>query len=206
MDQVDSEELVSAFEVFMSVYADEMGPHAVKIITHLVEQYKRLVSIDIEDDDGEALLAAQGCICAARRLIDACCKNKALLLELRTIMYPILMHGLTPDGLDNIEEVIDMIVMFVFYCSEPGQPIPAEMWRLYSGLLSIIAGGEVDPEGGYAMEYIERAVFAFINFIAKDPTTFTQLVAQEFQLDPANPVTYIQETFKAIDRILVVSN
>jgi hypothetical protein len=42
------------------------------------------------------------------------------------------------------------------------------------------------------MEYLERAQFAFINFIAKDPTTFTQLVAQEYQLDPANPVTYIQ--------------
>lgn len=94
----------------MSVFADDMAPHAVKILTHLVEQYKRLVQTDIEDDDGEALLAAQGCVCAARRLIDAVCKQKPLLIELRTLMYPILMHGLTPDGLDSIEEVIDMIV------------------------------------------------------------------------------------------------
>lgn len=57
-------------------------------------------------------------------------------------MYPILMHGLTPDGLDSIEEVIDMIVIFVHYCYEPNQPIPADMWRLYSHLLSIVAGGE----------------------------------------------------------------
>lgn len=94
----------------MSVFADDMAPHAVKILTHLVEQYKRLVQTDIEDDDGEALLAAQGCVCAARRLIDAVCKQKPLLIELRTLMYPVLMHGLTPDGLDSIEEVIDMIV------------------------------------------------------------------------------------------------
>ena len=37
MDEVDSEELVSAFETFMGVFADDMAPHAVKIITHLVE-------------------------------------------------------------------------------------------------------------------------------------------------------------------------
>jgi hypothetical protein len=42
-NQIDSEELVAAFETFMQVFSDDMGPHAIKIVTHLVEQYKRLV-------------------------------------------------------------------------------------------------------------------------------------------------------------------
>jgi len=74
MELVDSEELVGAFETFMETYSEEMPPHAVKIVKHLVRQYERLIKVPIEDDDGEALLAANGCCSAARRLIDGCCK------------------------------------------------------------------------------------------------------------------------------------
>ena len=36
MQEVDSEDLVTAFETFMEVFCDEMPPHAVKIVKHLV--------------------------------------------------------------------------------------------------------------------------------------------------------------------------
>ena len=66
----------------MEIFSDEMPPHAVKIVKHLVAQYRRLIQIKVEDDDGEALLAASGCCSAARRLIDGCSKQKDLILQL----------------------------------------------------------------------------------------------------------------------------
>jgi len=39
MEEVDSEDLVGAFETFMETYSEEMPPHAVKIVKHLVKQY-----------------------------------------------------------------------------------------------------------------------------------------------------------------------
>jgi hypothetical protein len=36
MEEVDAEELTVAFEIFMEIYSDDMPPHAVKIVSHLV--------------------------------------------------------------------------------------------------------------------------------------------------------------------------
>jgi len=75
MDEVDSEELVAALEGLMGVFADSIGPYALEIVKKLVSQYQRLVTTDGDsDDDGEGLLAAAGCVTAARRVIDAVSK------------------------------------------------------------------------------------------------------------------------------------
>jgi hypothetical protein len=39
MDEIDSEELVSALENLMGVFADDIGPYAVEIVQKLVTQY-----------------------------------------------------------------------------------------------------------------------------------------------------------------------
>ena len=39
------------------------------------------------------------------------------------------MHGITPDGMDSIEDVLDCIALVVYH-SEPGR-ISQRMWKLY---------------------------------------------------------------------------
>ena len=76
-------------------------------------------------------MAAAGCVTAIRRVIEAVSKDKALLFELRKHVMPIMMHGLTPDGLDCIEDVLEITGLFVYHEFESGQTIPVELWNIF---------------------------------------------------------------------------
>jgi len=114
MNELDSEELVAAFENIMSIFANEIQPFATDICNHLMEQYKRLVKVE-DDEDGESLLAAVASFTSMRRIIDACSNHKDILAQLEQIIYPCILHSLTPDGLDSIEEGIDCTSMLIHY-------------------------------------------------------------------------------------------
>jgi len=50
-----------------------------------------------------------------RRIIDAIQKDLELLEQVESIVYPCLLHSLTADGLDSIEEGIECIIMVIYY-------------------------------------------------------------------------------------------
>lgn len=68
---------------------------------------------------------------AIRRVIEATYKNKELLRELRVLCTPIMMHGMTVDGLDAIEDVLDIIALFLYHEFEVGAIIPTELWSMF---------------------------------------------------------------------------
>ena len=66
------------------------------------------------------------------------------------------MHSLTPDGLDAIEDGIDIINCIIYYGTTPEAPISAEMWKLFPQILHITCGAENDVDGGFAFEYLSN--------------------------------------------------
>ena len=52
---------------------------------------------------------------AIRRIIEALNKDKMGLTQILPIVYPIMVHSLTPDGLEAIEEGLDCINIFIYY-------------------------------------------------------------------------------------------
>ena len=60
---------------------------------------------------------------------------------------------MTPDGLDSIEEGIDIIVKLIFY-GYKNPPLSQEIWRFFPQLLYVCAGNDGDMEGGYGFEFI----------------------------------------------------
>lgn len=145
-----------------------MGPYALQIAGQLVTQYQRLIQVDVEEDDGESALAAIGCVTAIRRLIDSVNKDPAMLEQIQTVIYPVLMHGLTPDGIDAIEDGVDCVAMILYY----GNSVSPAMWRLFPQMLHIVAGNDNDVDGGFGHEYLSSIVTCVQNYIAKDPVTF----------------------------------
>lgn len=71
--------------------------------------------MSVEEDDGESALAAVGCVTAIRRILDSVQCNPEVMGRIEEIVYPILMHGLTVDGLDAIEDVLDCIAIILYY-------------------------------------------------------------------------------------------
>lgn len=70
-----------------------------------------------DEDDGESALAAVGCVTAIRRILDSIQNNKELLDKIEEYVYPMLLHSLTPDGLDSIEDGLDCIALILYHGS-----------------------------------------------------------------------------------------
>lgn len=60
------------------------------------------------------------------------------------------MHGLTPEGLDVIEDVLDCIAIIIYN----GNQVTSDFWRLYPQMLYIVGGKIGDKEGGFGLEYL----------------------------------------------------
>lgn len=137
MNELDNEELVSAFENVVSVYHDAIQPHAAQICNHLKQQYIRLIGQE-DDDDGESILAAVASFTSMRRILDAVQSDVTVLRTVENIIYPCLLHSLTADGLDSIEEGVDCITLILYHgykkpaAGAQGQAgISEAMWKLF---------------------------------------------------------------------------
>jgi len=170
MSEIDSEELVAALEEVVSHFKDDIGPYALDLSRELVAAYVRLSQTSAEDDEGEGALAAVGCVTAVRRILDSIQKNKELLDKVEEIIYPMLLHSLTPDGLDSIEDGLDCIAMVLYHGSNNG--VSKNMWKIFPQLLYVVIGDEKDPDGGYGIEYLSQVTISIQNYISKDPDNF----------------------------------
>jgi len=91
-----------------------------------------------------------------------------LLNQVENIIYPCLLHSLTPEGLDSIDEGIKCISMLLYYNYEK-QPISAALWRLFPQLLHVCAGEDGDMEGGYGFESVTQVIGALKCYVSRDP-------------------------------------
>ena len=105
--------------------------------------YKRCIKADQEGDDewGESILAACGAVSSIRRILDAISEDVPLMSQVEEIIYPIMLHSLTVDGLDAIEEGIDCITILLYH-GYKNRPISASLWRLFPQLLYVCAGSD----------------------------------------------------------------
>ena len=131
MNEFDSEDLVSAFESIMTIFADDIKPYAIDICNHLQHQYIRCIHQDADDDDGESILTAVASFTSMRRILDVVSSDVNLLTQIEKIVYPCLLHSLTADGLDSIEEGIDCITLIAYHGYKDKGMISNEMWKLY---------------------------------------------------------------------------
>ena len=154
---------------------------------------------DDEDETEERALAAAGCVTAIRRIVEAINKDKEGLATILPIIYPILMHSLTPDGLDAIDEGLDVINIFVYYACDRTTGVPPVMWKLLPQMMYMVAGNGDDVDGGYAFEYLGQVCICIQNFINKDPRTF--LLVGEGQTE-----TFFELAVKFVQRVLVINS
>ena len=117
--------------------------------------------------------------------------------QVEPIIYPVLLHSLTPDGLDAIDDSLDCIALLIYY-SKKGE-ISQQIWSLIPPLVYIITGKEGDTEEGYGFEYIAQVVVIIQNFIQKDPDTFLT------QVPPNGDKPILQYVSRLIEAILKIN-
>lgn len=109
------------------------------------------------------------------------------------------MHGLTPEGMDVVEDSLMCINMLIYYGTPKGCQIAPEMWKLLPQIMYMVAGQDDDVDGGYGFEFLNLVSPCVQNYIAKDPKTL--LLIGEGQ-----SLTYLELVFKFIQRLLVVNS
>lgn len=81
------------------------------------------------------------------------------------------MHGLTPEGMDVVEDCLPCINMLIYYGTPKGGVIAPEMWKLLPQIMYMVAGQDDDIDGGYGFEFLNLVSVCIQNYIAKDPKT-----------------------------------
>lgn len=200
MNEFDNEELVAAFENIMTIFSDEIGPYAIDICTHLREAYKRCIQAEQEEDDddfGEASLAAIGTVASIRRILVVLSDDAKAIRQAEDIIYPVLLHTMTADGLDSVEEGVDCIGLVVQHGYRQ-QSISEQMWKLYLQLLFICVGSEEEPDGGYGTEYVASVINALKSYVAADPKGLLRVLEGETK-------TSLQKLYFFIGKILKIN-
>jgi len=90
MNEIDSDELVTALERIVAFYKEDMEPFALMLSRQLTDSYPKLVQVDARDDGGESAIAALGCVTAITRIIRSCKGNQMLLAKIEEIIYSVL--------------------------------------------------------------------------------------------------------------------
>ena len=161
MEEIDSEDLIGALEEIVEKFSDDIGPFAIELAQQLTTKYKDLVSTENHDDsedEEERAMAAASCVAAIRRIMEAINKDKNGLMQLLPVVRPIMMHCLTPDGLDSIDDGLDCINIFIYHACSKETRVPQELWTMLPQMMFITGGNDDDIDGGFALEHLPQVV------------------------------------------------
>lgn len=95
-------------------------------------------------------MAAAGCVAAIRRLVEVITQDKEMVSRLIVVVYPIVMHSMTPDGLDACEDGLDITAVALYY----GEKVYPDLWKLFPQMLYLGTGNPDDVDGGDGYEYL----------------------------------------------------
>ena len=84
------------------------------------------------------------------------------------IIYPCLLHSVSIDGLDAIEEGLDCIQMLLYHGYKT-RPISPELWRLFPQLIFMTVGDEEAPDGALGFEFVTQICNTLKNYFSRDP-------------------------------------
>ena len=94
-------------------------------------------------------------------------------------MYPCLVHSLTEDGIDAIEEGVDCIITFVHY-GYKNIPISDNFWRFFPQLIYVCVGNETEKVIGDGIEILGPMCLALKNYITRDPDGIMKIIIIPF--------------------------
>lgn len=169
MDEIDFEDLVGALRKIVEVFQDEIAPFAISLCSKLSEAHVRLSSQrresnDMDDEDNETSLTADGLITAIRRVLNSISgKFPQLYPQLEVILEKSLYVTLQEDSETQTEEGLNCIAELIFNQNS----VSERMWGLFNCIVF-----NYMSDKGIIDENISAASVCIINFMVKSPTEF----------------------------------
>ena len=174
MHEVDCEPLASTLETLVSEFSDEVLPFASQAVEQLGKVFVRLIESDEADD--EAQMACMGSIQTICTIMEGASAHPALYISLEPACYPILDKIFTPNGLDYMEEALDILTYLTFYTPEP---LTAGLWKYFDLMHQSVCGGQLPGfpltgslVDGWAVDYTENMLNVMDNYISRSTAMF----------------------------------
>lgn len=179
MNQIDLEELLGGLESIIDKFDTGVMEFAIPLTQELAQQFHRLINTNIENDDGEGQMAAEGVITTLQKIISICGTNDELMSKIEVTIIPIINYCLSDDGFELLDDGIETIRILL---TKPNKISPTT-WSYFTRLNFSIIGDEEQNKQilaeypGSALEGIGydnlNEILQIIHlYIVKDPSTF----------------------------------
>lgn len=110
------------------------------------------------------------------RVLGAVTETPHVYAEILPDLWPALDVLVTPDGIDHLEDALDILSYFTYYLPPP---FPPKLWSYFEALHQAICGGSTPSRplpdslaNGWAIDHLEQMLPLVANFIGRDPETF----------------------------------
>lgn len=177
-NNIESEGIMATIESVVERFSDHIAPYACGIVTTLIQQFWNLVGDEDRATSGEETpfaevadpLAGHTILATIATVLDAVSKSPEILAEMENILFPIFTRFMSEDGMDVIEEVLEMITYITYYSPH----ISEKMWTLYPRILMSMETWGTDFFSDFVPvidNYISRGVQVFLQM--RDPPLLT---------------------------------
>ena len=159
----DNQELIIAFNNILTFFAPDLKPYAADVCKFLQRKY---ISCILQKSN-ESILSTITAVTSMRRLLNIVKGEREMIVELENTMFPCLIHSITTEGVDCMEEAVDCITLILFH-GYKNKPISEQLWKVYPQLLYFCAGNDTDKWGGIGYTFLKKICVALKNYI-NDP-------------------------------------
>ncbi|CAE8626213.1 unnamed protein product [Polarella glacialis] len=183
--EIQCEEVSQTLQCLVDSFPHEIVPFAAQLIAQLAAQFCQATAEgNNEEEDTES--AAMGSMSTIVSVLQACSglknpediaeqqRRAALFSSLAESLLPLVSRLLHPDGIDFLEESLEMLTYLTAFCPSP---IPAQLWGAFPRLYQAVCGKSTQSlplpdvlKDGWAPDFMCNLVQPMLNYMARGPT------------------------------------
>ena len=184
MNEIGNDEVVAALQVIIDTFGENIGPHAIALVSQLANAFKNYV--DAGEDDDDAAMAAAQCLECINTVLKGTCEHPELYKGMEPHLIPLVLQILGHDGeyIEYVEFALDTLTFLTYF---PLQISP-QLWEAFPLLYVAF--------DNWAFDYLLLMTPPLNNFITKDPRHFLDTSVNT----PEGSVKYIDMIFTIVSK------
>ncbi|KAL8273198.1 hypothetical protein Esti_002956 [Eimeria stiedai] len=183
MQDIDHDQLVTTLEQLVVSFEEHVEPLAKDLVRALTAALVAMldregVAQQSKDEDAEedAAFACIAVISTLKTVLGAVTGTPHVYDEILPDLLPTLDALITPEGVDHLEDALDILAYLTFYLKPP---FPPKLWSYFDAMYQAVCGGSTPsrplPEAladGWAADHLEQMLPVIANLLGRDPETF----------------------------------
>ncbi|KAL8432123.1 hypothetical protein ACSSS7_004827 [Eimeria intestinalis] len=183
MQDIDHDQLVTTLEQLVVSFEEHISPLAKDLVRALTAALLAMLDREgaaqqnkDEEAEEDAAFASIAVISTLKTVLGAVTETPHVYDEVLPDVLPALDALITPEGIDHLEDALDILAYLTFYLKPP---FPPKLWSYFDAMYQAVCGGPTPsrplPEAladGWAADHLEQMLPVISNLIGRDPDSF----------------------------------